>query len=375
MKTQRICIFCEKWASGGIESFLYNVLRRVDLSRLEVDIVAACLSESVFTAPLEEMGISFRQLSGSQRKLGGNHRLFRALLRERRYDVLHLNAFQALSFLDLRSAREEGIPLQIAHSHNTDLRKSPTRWLKLRLHEWGREKYTGEATALWACAEGAAKFLFAPKRLAETGFRFIPNGIDTARFRFDPERRAAVRQNLGLGDELLVGNVGRLCYQKNQEFLLEAFARLLSKAPGAKLLLVGEGEDRKTLQEQAEALGIADSVIFYGVTDRVEDLLRAMDVFVMPSRFEGLPVTSLEAQAAGLPCVFSAAITRESRCTADAVYLPLEDGPEAWAEEILCRAGKSAEERHSAADEVCRAGFDITDVAKTIENAYLRMEV
>ena len=137
---RRICCLCESWASGGIESFFGNVLTRLDSADLEVDIVAARLEASVFTDWLTARGVRFCELSGSMRDVLENHRRFRALLRERHYDVLHLNAYQSLSLAYLHIAKEEGVPVRIAHSHNTGLRKSATRPLKLAVHCWARER-------------------------------------------------------------------------------------------------------------------------------------------------------------------------------------------------------------------------------------------
>ncbi len=371
MGRRKVCLFCEKWASGGIESLLSNVLRPMDLSKLEVDIVAAELCGSVFTRPLEELGVRFEALSGDQRDLGRNHRQFKKLLDRRRYDVVHVNAFQALSLFYLRQAREAGTPVRIAHSHNTALRESPTRAVKLALHRWGRERYAGEATDLWACSSAAAEFLFPKAELARRGFRFIPNGIDAARFRFDGVERERVRKELGLDGKLVVGNVGRLCDQKNQAFLLEVFREVHSRRPESALLLIGEGEDRQRLEEKAKRLGLEDRVIFYGAADRVERLYWSMDVFMLPSRFEGLPVTGIEAQAAGLPCLFSDAVTRECQIEKSARFLPLSD-PGKWAETTL-RADGTADRRESAAA-LRAAGFDIGDVAHGIEDFYLRAD-
>lgn len=362
-KKRRVCCFCEQWESGGIESFLNNMLIRMDLSRLEVDIVAARLGESVFTGPLKACGVRFYELSGQPNETVRNHRAFRRLLEERRYDVVHLHVFQGLSLAYARLAKKAGVPVRIAHSHNTDLRQSPARWLKLCLHAWGRRRYAGDCTDLWACSGAAARFLF-----AEREYRFIPNGIETGRFRFDPAVRARVRAELGMEDAFVVGNVGRLSTQKNQMFLLEVFRELLALAPGSRLLLVGEGEALPALKERAERLQIADHVIFYGLSDQVEQLLWAMDVFAFPSLFEGFGIVAIEAQAAGLPVLCSDKVPPEAMVTEQAVQLNLSAGPRAWAEAALNWA---AADRGPGAEAVAAAGFDAWTVADSIKNAWM----
>lgn len=372
MKPVRVCCFCERWESGGIESFLCNVLLHMDLSAIEVDIVTAQLRGSVFTESLKARGVRFCELSGQQNRVPENHRLFRKLLAERQYDVVHLHIFHGLSLWYGCLAKQAGVPVRIAHSHNTALRKSKTRPLKRLVHHISRKLFTHCATDLWACSRSAAEFMFPRRELERRSFRFIPNGIDTDRFRFDAEVREKVRKDLGVQDRHVIGNIGRLCYQKNQSFLLDVFSEVLRRRPESVLLLVGEGPDRPALEEKARRLEIAGNVIFYGTSDRVERLLWAMDVFVMPSRFEGLPVTAVEAQASGLSCLFSDAITEESRAGSNSRFVPLSAPAAEWASAIL-QVG-SCGDRTVSISEVQEAGFDAANVARRIEQFYLRAE-
>ena len=362
---RRICCLCESWASGGIESFLCNVLTRLDRTDLEVDIVAAQLSDSVFTDRLRAQGVRFCELSGSMRRVSENHRRFRALLRERHYDALHLNAFQGLSLAYLHIAKEEGIPIRIAHSHNTALRKSATRPLKLAVHAWAKERYTKDATALWACSKAAAAFLYSAQELDRRGFQFIPNGIDVERFRLNQTAREEVRRELGLDGKYVIGHVGRLCYQKNQSFLLDVLAEVVRREPESVLLLAGDGGDKPMLEEKARRLGIEDKVLFYGTTDRIERLYWAMDVFAFPSLFEGFGIAVIEARAAGLPVLCSEHVPEESRAAAAAAALPLDAG--VWAERIRSAGDRALD----GADAVRTTGFDIQMVAGMVEEGYM----
>lgn len=365
---RRICCFCETWGSGGIESFLNNVLLHMDFSEMEVDIVAACIKESVFTSGLKEKGVRFIELSGCTLNLPKNHKMFQKLLKERQYEVVHFNLFQGFSLSYVHQAKLAGIPVRIAHSHNAQLRKCSTRWLKMIFHFLGRALFAKDATALWACSGIAAAFLFPAKLLKERSYSVIPNGIDTEQFRFKNAEREKTRAHLGLSNSFVIGNVGRLCYQKNQEFLLELLAELLKMCPKSKLLLVGTGEDEASLREKAVHLGIQESVIFYGLSNHVEELLWCMDMFVFPSRFEGLGIAVVEAQAAGLPTLCSDLIPKEALVTSLARSIPLECGTRKWAE-ILLRLDWPGE-RMLAAQQVRSAGFDVHEVAETIERNY-----
>lgn len=204
--------------------------------------------------------------------------------------------------------------------------------------------------------------------LQRKGYRYIPNRIKTGRFRFNAEIRTAMRTQLGVEDSFILGNVGRLCYQKNQSFLLDVFHEVLRSKPESQLLLVGEGEDEAALKQKAQQLGISDRVIFFGVTDQVEKLFFAMDAFVFPSRFEGLGIVSIEAQAAGLPVLCSENIPSEAHVTDWIKASHLCDGPGAWAEQLS--AIRPILKREDAAQAVSEAGFDITGVATLVRKEY-----
>ena len=186
--------------------------------------------------------------------------------------------------------------------------------------------------------------------------------------RFDPETRRDLRRKLGVEEnQLLLGHVGRFNEQKNHPFLIDLFAAAAKKEPKARLLLVGNGEGRAVIEEKVQALGLADKVLFLGVRSDVHRLLQAMDVFVFPSLYEGLPVSLVEAQAAGLPCVISDRVPVESVLTDGVVQLPLGSA-EDWAEQVLCAARR---ERKDTYDAICAAGFDIAQNAKWLEEFYL----
>lgn len=361
---RRICCFCENWESGGIESFLSNVLFHMDFTELHIDIVAARVKESVFTQGLQKKGIRLIELSGKLRS-PKNFRVFRDLLKENRYDVVHFNLFQGVSLYYAQIAKEEGVTVRIAHSHNTGLRKSRTKALKLLLHKVGSRLFTNAATDFWACSQQAAEFLFTARALSKRGYQFIPNGIDIVKFRFDSVVRESIRQELGIEDCFAIGNVGRLCYQKNQLFLLDVLAKTLKRRPNCCLLLIGDGEDRKLLERKAQILNIANRVIFYGVTDQIEKLFCAMDAFALPSRFEGLGIVAIEAQAAGLPVICSNSVPKEAYVTEQMTALPLET--DLWADSWCSMSASERREKRG----IEQSEFDIQAVASRIKEKYL----
>lgn len=368
MKIIKVCCFCDRWSSGGIESFLNNLFQNVSLNLLEIHLVATELGESPFTHALQQRGIRFIELSGNRKNLLKNCRKFLNLLNQERYDVVHLNIYNALSLCYAFLAKKMNVPVIIAHSHNTDLSRGKGRMGKLLLHCAAKELFTSMATDLWACSHQAAQFMFARRVLKRKGYSFIPNGIDLKRFRFDPQDREYERKKLGFTDHYVIGNVGRLSPQKNQQFLIEVFSKIHSRIPCSRLLLVGEGKDLQCLKEEARRLHVENETLFYGTTDHAERLFWAMDVFALPSRFEGLPVTMIEAQAAGLPVVCSDTVTQQAIITSLVKRVPLEKN--LWVEALL-NAIPSAR-RSESGDWLRKSGFDIREVAQDIEKRYMR---
>ena len=262
-----------------------------------------------------------------------------------------------LSAVALQCARDCGVPVRIAHSHNS----SQTRNIKYPIKRYYMKQIPAAATHLFACGRQAGDWMF-----GGSPYRVIPNAIEVPNYRYDSQLSRQVRQELGLGDGLVVGHVGNANPAKNHPFLLEIFAALHQKRPDSRLILVGGGTER--FRAKARSLGVEDAVLFAGVRKDVPRMLQAMDVFVFPSLYEGLPVALLEAQAAGLPCVISDQVPTECVVTGSLVTtLPLHRMPAQWADTILEKTGIPRVD-HSA--ELCAAGYDIGTTAKALEEFY-----
>lgn len=199
-------------------------------------------------------------------------------------------------------------------------------------------------------------------------FQVLNNAIDAKAYRYNPQVRAEQRRKYGIAEgELLLGHVGRFNYPKNHGFLIDVF-EAVQKRTAARLMLVGDGSFRKEIEEKVGRLGLTDKVIFTGVRDDVADLLQAMDVFVFPSIYEGLPVTVIEAQASGLPCLISTQVPAECMITDLARRAPLGDSSEKWADQILDIMQMV---RRDTSQEIANAGFDVIKNAGKLEKYYI----
>lgn len=218
-------------------------------------------------------------------------------------------------------------------------------------------------TRLCACSRTAGSWLY-----GEKPFRVFNNAIELDRFTYDAAKRKAVRQELGLGDELVLGHVGRFCYAKNHEFLLDVMAEVCKQRPDAVLLLIGEGENEAAARRKAEALGLQRNVRFLGRQSDPAKFYQAMDAFVLPSRYEGLGIVLIEAQAAALPVICSTEVPQEAQVLPEMQYLSLQESPAVWADAAI-RAAENARRRDTSV-EMRAGGFDIVTEAKKLEKFY-----
>lgn len=365
--------FGEPFSFGGQEAFVMNVLEHMDRTGMEFDLLTPYYSDNNKAAD------KVRSWGGEVYALGCDFRpgMIRAgaevpirkflkeqISRGKRYDAIHIHSgSNSMLAMYARLADRAGIKRIIVHSHCTGvpgLKHDISKFLTAA-------ELTMYPTDYCACSREAGEWRF-PRSRCGADLIVLKNGINVSRFSYDAEVRAKVRKELGIDDKtILIGNVGRLTYQKNQSFLLVIFAEICGRCTDDyRLLLAGGGEDRDMLEAEAAELGISGRVIFTGATDRIEEMYQAIDVLAMPSRYEGLAIAVIEAQAAGLDVIASDAIPELASVTDNVVFLPLDDR-NAW-----LRALTSEHRRHpEAADGVRESGFGIEDAAETVRSLYL----
>lgn len=298
----------------------------------------------------------------------GHIRYFRALLelmREHHYHAVHAhNMFNC--GLSMLAAKLSGVPVRITHAHSA--LDDGHSFQKTIYEALMRALILSCSTDLVACGEKAGIRLFGKKAYEKRGERIL-NGIDVDAYRFDPAKRARIRRELGLEDAFLVGHTGHLMAVKNQRFLIERMPRLLELRPDARLLLLGEGEDRSMLEEQIRSLGLEAYILMPGNVTNVSDFLSAMDIFVFPSLYEGTPLSIIEVQANGLPCVLSTGVPRDVWLTDLIRPLPL-DGPEADWLDAICAASRT--DPGAYADRLRTSDFDVSRAMAKIARLYRR---
>ncbi|MGE6552403.1 glycosyltransferase family 1 protein [Bacillus mycoides] len=348
---------------GGAETLIMNLYRNIDRSKVQFDFLTC--KEGVFDEEIVKLGGKVHRIPyvtdvGHRGYIKALNTFFSS---HPQYKIVHSH-MDKMSGLVLRSAKKARVPVRIAHSHNTSSEGGATA----KIYKWYAGKSIGTcATHLLACSNAAARWLFADK--ADTA-RILKNGIDCDRFLFIPEMRKHVREELQLEqDALVIGHVGRFAHQKNHAYLIELFAQLTRFRPNSILLLAGEGPLRMEIENQVRELNLEKHIMFLGIRADIERILQAFDVFVFPSIHEGLPLTLIEAQGVGLPCIISDAITKEVDLGMNLVeHVPLADKM-AWIEKMK-NIEISNFPREIPAQVFLEKGYDITHTAELTQDYY-----
>ena len=345
---------------GGLETMLMNYYRHIDRSKVQFDFLVHREFEADYDEEIKSLGGRIYHVS----RLVPWSRKYKEELKQffknnPEHKIVHVHQ-DCLSSVALQCAKECGIPVRIAHSHNSNQDKN----IKYLIKRHYMKQIPKFATDFFACGRDAGDWMFAGHT-----YKILCNAIDSSIYAFAPEKAVTMRKQLHVEQNFVLGHVGRFDAQKNHTFLLDIFYECQKIIPNAKLLLVGDGEGKTQIQEKVKKLNLEAKVIFAGVRSDVPDLLQAMDVFVFPSLYEGVPVTMIEAQASGLPCVISDGVPEECIVTSGLVTtMKLLAGPCDWASHIMERSNTNRENHLS---EIKMAGYDIIMAARKLENFYL----
>lgn len=353
---KRVLCIINSLGAGGAETFLMKILRTLPPEQYQMDFVIN-EPDGCYIDEVRARGGLVHTIPMRTRDLKGAMSGIRRIVRENGYDCVLKLGETSIAAADLIAARLGGAKHLAMRSCNAGVITSKSMQL---LHPLLRPVLNHFARVKLAPSMLAAEFTFG-RRTAHAEVQILHNGVDLEQFRFDPHWREEIRREFGLGDRLVVGHVGRFHEQKNHPYLLEVFAAIRKRNPGAVLMLVGTGELQQKMCEKVRAMGLEDSVIFTGLRFDIPKLLCAMDVFVFPSFFEGMPNTVIEAQATGLPCVLADTITPDADITGLLTYLPLSVSADVWADAALAAVAAERADTRSAFRE---QGYDIRDVAK-----------
>lgn len=369
MKKIKLTLFEDKFGVGGIEKFIYNVCSNINREKYDIRVVVVNKITNYYDDLLNALGIKLIvlvpkvELNPIKRFKIGLPAFKNYLKNENNTcDIMHFNLSDSIDLLYVREAKKMGIKRRIVHSHNS----SATSTLKKIIHYTGKIFLVNEPNYYLACSSQAAKWLFSRKVYTKKEYMFVRNAIDTRKYKFNTSIRKRIREKYHWDNNVIYGEVARFNKQKNHKFLIEVFQQILKAQPSAKLVLVGEGELLDDLKKQVNKNKLDNSVIFFGVSNNVSELLQAFDVFMLPSLYEGLPFVLVESQAASLPALVSDTVTKEVNLTDYVTYCSLKLPLDVWAKKAINISKQSRKENHI----LDSTGFNIDVMVKMLDKFY-----
>lgn len=366
----RVLHILDELNTGGAEKIVISYLENMDINLFQCDFI-------ITEPPGNEKGLleeQARLLGGRvikvprKRKNYAGHLLsVRKIVKSGDYKIIHSH-LDELSALYLFFGWMYGVKVRIGHGHLAGADRG--RGVEL-LCGLLRPLLKLTATDWFACGKDAGIALWGKKASVHNKIHIMHNAIDTRRYGFCEETRNRVRNTLNIQNLTILGSVGRLSYQKNSEFLIEIMKEYCKLDENSRLLIIGVGDLEQSLRELAEKYDISSKVIFLGGRGDVNELMMAMDVFILPSRFEGLPIVLVEAQCTGLSCVVSDKVTNEIEINSNVQYFPLQCSAMQWAELIYQKIISTKFDRRKGQQVIAGAGYEISREAKKLESFYI----
>ncbi len=371
MKKVKVLYFIDRLRHGGIQQFCLENIKHMDRNKLQIDFL---LLDDGVSYPLEEeikkLGCKITKIDAWLNKpwdyLKHKKNIEKFFQQHHDYKVIHMHS-SSKNYMVLKYAKKYGIPIRIVHAHSVTFQtKNKLKQLLGNVLKKPLKKY---ATNYFACSNSAGKWLYGKEEIAKGNVTIIHNGIEYARFKPNNKIRKQIRNELNISaEELVFGNVGRFDRVKNHTFLIDIFNEIQKIKPTSKLLLIGTGPLEEDIKDKVKKLNLEDKVIFTGFASNVNEYMQAMDVFIMPSLYEGLPITAIEAQAAGLPCFISKdVITTEVKITEGLRFISLSAPPQKWATEI-CNFNLK---RRNNKKQLKNKNYLIEDTANELQKFYI----
>lgn len=348
---------------GGVGRVINEYYSHMNSEEVVFDVVAWESDDTVIQDHAKKLGIRFFYIERNDEWIK-NYNKIKSIIDENYYDIIHFHG--VFDWHLLRYAKKKGIKKRIVHSHCAFGKVEPSKksTLKCLAQDYLLRLY---ATDLWGCGKEAIEFQW--KKPIFNNTYVMRNAVDLKEFAFNSEKRDKLRVELGLQNRFVIGCIARLSFQKNHDYLISVFDEVAKLDSRAVLVLVGSGELKDKVESQIQKLELQDRVFLLGERDDVKDLLNIFDVFVLTSRWEGLPVSIIEAQANGLNCVISNKITSECNILPGMRSLALEDDIKEWVSAILSTKRCGVEETRMCMQ---ASGFDIEIAAKEVEAIYLQ---
>lgn len=365
--TIRVAHIIGKWVGGGVEAVVMNYYRNIDREKIQFDFICDEDSTNIPYDEIEKLGGKVILIPPYQ-KVISYHKMLKKVLKDGKYKIVHSH-INTLSVFSLFAAKCAGVPVRIAHSHSTTNKKEKKKNLIKQVLRPFSKIF---ATDYMCCSELAGRWLFGNKEYDKGNVYLLNNAIDLDKFKYDEVIRKEKRKELNIDDDtLVIGHVGRFVEQKNHRFLIDIFNEVHKQNEKSILLLVGQGPLMDEIKEKVKSLGIEDCVKFLGQRNDISELYQAMDVFCLPSLYEGLGMVLIEAQTAGCYCIASTEVPEKAKIIQKFKFIELTVDKNKWAKEIM--KFKNDKERKSCLKDISDACYSIKCEVKKLENKYFEI--
>lgn len=368
----RVLHYVGKMNRGGMETFIMNLYRNIDKKEIQFDFAVHSSKNGDYEDEIISYGGKFFQFPTMRSNPLAYRRAWRKFFKEHKneYEVFHFHTNSLANVIALEEARRFNIPIRIVHSHSTFANKGKLQIINNMLHHIHQKNIINFATDFCACSEKAAEWLFGGMRLGDVNVKILKNGVDMNRYKYNPLKRNLLRKELGLDNKKVIGHIGAFLPVKNHKFLINIISKLHEQDSSIRAIFVGDGYLRSEIESQIEEKNLKNVIRLLGVRSDIEDLLQVMDIFVMPSLYEGLPVSLIEAQSSGVPILISDSITREVMINENVANCSLNAEYKQWADIIM----KILNQQNWCLNQkkLIDNGFDIMDTIKQYRSIICR---
>ena len=367
----RILIFGMTENPGGVENVIMNYYRKLNRKKYQFDFL--CNTNKVaYSDEINSLGGKIYKIVARS----NNRKEYKKQINEffknhsKEYNTIWVNVCSLANIDYLKYAKKYGIKYRIIHSHNSQNMDSKLRGILHKINKIFIKKY---ATDFWACSDDAGEWFYDKSIINSNRYLVVNNAIDIDKFKYNEDIRNKYRKELNIENKIVIGNVGRLHFQKNQSFAIDIYNKLQKNNNNVIMLIIGQGEDYDKLKSKVDSLNLQDKVIFLGVRNDIPELMQAMDIFLFPSVFEGLGLVLIESQASGLLTYASSNVIPDLVKMDDErfKFISLNDKPSEWAK-IIIKDFPKIRDRKSNDECIKKAGYDINTEIKKIEKYFNR---
>lgn len=368
---KNILVFGMTENPGGVESVIMNYYKNINPQKIRFDFLCNTKEKIAYEDYIQKHGSKIYKITARNDNPIKYKKEVRQFFKKysKKYDCFWMNVNNLVNIDYLILAKKYGIERRIIHSHNSKIMDDGVKGkIKGLIHNVNKKVVVKYATDFWACSSEAADFFYKTKK--KPNIKIIENAIDVNKFEFDDTRREKIRKQYNiLANDIVIGDIGRLESQKNIGYLISVFERYHKINPNSYLMIVGNGSLQKELKKIVMEKRLTKNVIFTGAVANTQDYLSAFDVFMMPSLYEGLPVTLVEAQAAGLKCVVADNITKEVNVSENIEYLPIDSTAiDLWKSKVT-----KSQNRIDEGKKLLGSVFDISRSADYLEKKILEV--